>query len=341
MFSPLPSMAGETPPGFADLVEKLTPTVVNISTTQKMPGDTMNATATAIPEGFHDFPEHPENKDDSHKIYSLGSGFIIDPNGYIATNNHVISGSGDITITLSDDTKLDAQIVGHDEKTDLALLKVEAGKKLPSVVFGNSDKARVGDWVIAIGNPFGFGGTVTAGIISARARNLNAGPFDDFIQTDAAINRGNSGGPMFNLQGQVIGINTAIYSPSGENVGIGFAMPIALAKTVFEQLKTKGYVERSWIGIRIEDVTAAAAHNAGLKKPYGALVMSVAENGPAAKAGIVAGDVIVRFDGKNIREMRMLPLCVAETEPGSAVPVELWRKGELHKLVMHVGKLKG
>ena len=244
-----PSFATDVPPSFADLVEKLSPAVVNISTTQKtkagmqnggemfdMPDDGENG--EEMPDMMRKFfeqfggKEPKSGKQAEQELTSLGSGFIIDPEGYIATNNHVIADAEEITVTLTDDTKLKAKIIGRDAKTDLALLKVEAGHKLPSVPWGDSDAARVGDWVIAIGNPFGLGGTVTAGIISARARNINAGPFDDFIQTDAAINRGNSGGPMFNMKGEVIGINTAIFSPSGGSIGIGFAVPSAMAKPV-------------------------------------------------------------------------------------------------------------
>lgn len=320
--------------GFADLVSTLTPTVVNISTTQKIKG------VGAFPgigdprmqEQFKDFFERmlppgaaPFGEEGDQEVQSLGSGFIISSEGYIVTNNHVIADATDVSVTLSDNTKLEAKIVGHDLKTDLALLKVESKKPLPAAKMGDSDAARVGDWVIAIGNPFGLGGTVTAGIISARARNINAGPFDDFIQTDAAINRGNSGGPLFNLQGEVIGINSAIFSPSGGNIGIGFAVPTSLAKNVIDQLKDHGHAIRGWLGVKIQMVTDEIAESMGMKKASGALVVEVTKDSPADKAGVKVGDVITKFDGKDINEMHQLPRIVAETDIGKKVAVELLR----------------
>ena len=343
------SGAVETPPGFADLVEKLTPSVVNISTTQKVKAGGQGMQMLELPEGedlppeFKEFFNHfvsPDDKNTEHEVYALGSGFIIDEDGYIATNNHVIANAEEITVILSDDTKLKAKIVGRDPKTDLALLKVSAGRKLPSAMLGDSDKARVGDWVIAIGNPFGLGGTVTAGIISARARNLNAGPFDDFIQTDAAINRGNSGGPMFNMKGEVIGINTAIFSPSGGSIGIGFAMPISLARSVFAQLRSTGHIDRGWIGIKIQDVSDEIAESVGLKKAYGALVMETAKDGPSEQAGIVPGDIITRFDGKEIKEMRNLPRMVADTAIGKTVALEIWHKDTFKTVNIKISQMK-
>lgn len=349
----VPSYAAETPPGFADLVEKLTPCVVNISTTQKikdnMPGGIQMfglPEDSEMPPEFRDFFEHfgmqgqGGGKPVEREVFSLGSGFIIDENGYVVTNNHVISGAEEITVILSDDTKLKAKIIGRDPKTDLALLKVEAGHKLPAAVFGDSDKARVGDWVVTIGNPFGLGGTVTAGIISARARNINAGPFDDFIQTDAPINRGNSGGPMFNMKGEVIGIDTAIYSPSGGSVGIGFAMPSSLAKPILAQLKASGHIDRGWLGIKIQNVTDEIAESLGLKKASGALVTEVSKGSPADKAGVKTGDVITSFDGKEIKEMRNLPRTVAETPIGKTVPFEFWRDGKTKTGTVKIGELK-
>ncbi len=342
------SYAYETPPSFADLVEKLTPSVVNISTTQKIKG-TPGLPLFELPNGedlppeFRDFFEHfanPGGKPIEREVFALGSGFIIDESGYIATNNHVIADAEEITVILSDNTKLKAKIIGRDAKTDLALLKVDAGRKLPAALLGDSDKARVGDWVIAIGNPFGLGGTVTAGIVSARARNLNAGPFDDFIQTDAPINRGNSGGPMFNMKGEVIGINTAIFSPSGGSVGIGFAIPTSLAKSVFTQLKASGHIERGWLGVVIAPVTDEVADSVGLKKPYGALVMNVAKGSPSEKAGIQPGDIITSYDGKEIKEMRNLPRAVAETGIGKTVPVEIWRNGASKTVNVKIGEMK-
>ena len=342
------SFATEPPASFADLVEKLTPAVVNISTTQKVKGGIPGIQMFEMPNGqmpeeFRDFFENfanPEGRQIEREVYSLGSGFIIDEAGYIATNNHVIADAEEVTVTLSDNTKLKAKIIGRDVKTDLALLKVEAGKKLPFVPLGDSDVSRVGDWVIAIGNPFGLGGTVTAGIISARSRNINAGPFDDFIQTDAAINKGNSGGPLFNTHGQVIGINTAILSPSGTNVGIGFAIPMAMAKPVLMQLKSGGKIERAWLGVKLQQVSEEIAESVGLSKPIGALVMEVAKGSPSDKAGIEVGDIITNFDGKEVKEMRNLPRMVAETPIGKTVEIEVYRKGVSKNLQVTLGELK-
>jgi serine protease Do len=347
-----PVFAADVPASFADLVEKLTPAVVNISTTQKIRGGAEGMQMFESPEGG-EMPEEFRNflqqfggkqggggKPQEHEVYSLGSGFIIDPDGYIATNNHVIADAEEITVILSDDSKLKAKLIGRDPKTDLALLKVDAGHKLPSVTLGDSDVSRVGDWVIAIGNPFGLGGTVTAGIISARARNINAGQYDDFIQTDAAINRGNSGGPLFNVKGEVVGVNTAIYSPSGGSIGIGFAVPMAEAKPVFMQLKTSGHIDRGWLGVKIQTVTDEIADSVGLKKAMGALVMEVAKDSPADKAEIKVGDVITKFDGKDVKEMRQLPRMVAETKKGKGVPVEIWRNGKSQTVQLTVGELK-
>lgn len=339
--------------GFADLVEKLTPTVVNISTTQKLKGKRLamqDLPLDAFPPGspFEEFREFfersvPEREGEralpQQKAYSLGSGFIIDPSGFIVTNQHVISDAEEITVVLSDNRKFPAKIIGRDSKTDLALLKIEAGKPLPAAVMGDSEKVRVGDWVIAIGNPFGLGGTVTAGIISARARDIHAGPFDDFLQTDAAINRGNSGGPMFNAKGEVIGINSAIFSPSGTNIGIGFAVPSDLAKPVIQQLKEQGHTTRGWLGVKIQGVTEDMAESMGLTEGSGALVVEVTKDGPAEKAGIKDGDVILGFDGKDVKEMRRLPRIVAETPIGKKAPVTLWRAGKKKELAVTVGKL--
>ena len=258
------------------------------------------------------------------KMQSLGSGFVIDPSGLIVTNNHVIKGADTITVTLQDNTVLKAKLLGHDDKTDLALLKVEPVKPLVAVAFGDSDKARVGDWVVAIGNPFGLSGTVTAGIVSSRGRSLDSGPYDDFIQTDAPINRGNSGGPLFDMDGGVIGINTAIYSPSGGSIGIGFAIPSNEAKRVIDQLRQFGKARRGWIGVRIQDVTQDIADSLGLKTAKGALIAGVEANGPAAKAGIRNGDVIQQVAGQPV-DGRSLPRIVGETEVGQSVPVVLWR----------------
>lgn len=348
------------PLSFADLAEKLSPAVVNISSTQK---------ATPVsPENLQEMPQFPPGSpfEDFFKDFmqkqqgqlgspngeapveqlpstSMGSGFIIDgAKGLVVTNNHVIKDADEIRVTLVDNTILEAELVGHDEKTDLAVLKVKNPKKhkLTEVSFGNSDDMRVGDWVLAIGNPFGLGGTVTQGIISARKRDISAGPYDDFLQTDASINRGNSGGPMFNLQGDVIGINTAIYSPSGGSVGIGFAIPANLAKPVVMQLAEFGKTRRGWLGVKIQTVTDEIADGLGLTNIQGALVASVTPAGPAEKAGIKAGDVITEFNGQKLDAMRQLPRIVAETPIGRDANVTLIREGKTISTKVKVGELE-
>ncbi len=257
----------------------------------------------------------------------MGSGFIIDPSGYVVTNNHVVQNADKVTVIFQDDSKHPAKVVGRDPKTDLALLKIDAPQPLPYVGWGDSDASQVGDWVLAVGNPFGLGGTVSSGIISARGRDIHSGPYDDFLQIDASINRGNSGGPTFNLDGKVIGINTAIYSPNGGSVGIGFAIPASLAKPVIDQLRAHGKVERGWLGVQIQEVTPEIAKSLDLPKAEGALVADVTTNGPAAKAGIKQGDVILSFDGHDLVKMRDLPLEVAETQVGEKAEVKVWRAG--------------
>jgi serine protease Do len=257
---------------------------------------------------------------------ALGSGFLIDPDGYVVTNNHVVAGADKVTVIFQDDTRHPAKVIGRDTKTDLALLKIKADKPLPFVNWGDSNAAQVGDWVLAVGNPFGLGGTVSSGIISARGRDIHSGPYDDFLQLDAAINRGNSGGPTFNLAGEVIGINTAIYSPNGGSVGIGFAIPSSLAKPVIEQLKSHGKVDRGWLGVQIQEVTPEIARSLGLPLAEGALVADVSADGPAAKSGFKQGDVITSFDGHAIRHVRDLPIIVAETAVGEKAAVKVWRK---------------
>jgi serine protease Do len=343
--------AAPAPDSFADLAEKLVPAVVNISTTQKvqdgqdLPEMPQFPPGSPFDEFFRDFfnrrgqgggerPQRPRN------ATALGSGFIVRANGFIVTNYHVIEGAEEITVVLHDNTSLVAKLIGRDDKTDLAVLKVETDKPLPFVDFGDSDVMRVGDWVLAIGNPFGLGGTVTAGIISARSREINAGPYDDFLQTDASINRGNSGGPMFNMDGKVIGINTAIYSPSGGSVGIGFAIPSALARGVVDQIIEFGRTKRGWLGVRIQSVTPEIAESLGLQKPEGALVAGVTEGGPAAKAGIETGDVILQFDGKPISESRRLPRVVADTPVDKQTSVQVWRKGARKDLPVTLGELE-
>ena len=354
------------PDSFADLAQKVAPAVVNISSTHKVDGKMdedgpqdmgPDGMPFNFPEGspfeeflkpFLDQQRRQQGMDDHGEgqkrrprdAMALGSGFIIDPAGYIVTNNHVIEGANDIKVTLNDDTELPAKLIGTDPKTDLALLKVEANHKLPAVAWGDSDKARVGDWVMAVGNPFGLGGTVTAGIVSARGRDIQEGPFDDFIQIDAAINRGNSGGPTFDLNGNVVGINTAIYSPSGGSVGIGFAIPSNLAKDVVAQLKLNGSVERGWLGVEIQQVTPDLASGLGLDEPRGALVANVDPESPAGKAGIKAGDVILGFDGHSVKELRDLPRLVASAKPGDKAEVLVLRDGKEQTLNAHIAAMK-
>ena len=330
--------ARSTPDSFADLAERLLPVVVNISTSQAMdPGR-----AQEFEEFFQDFFERRgqgQPPPEPRRQNSLGSGFIIDATGYVVTNRHVVAEADEVTVLLQDDTELRATVIGTDEKTDLALLKVESEKPLPAAKWGSSEETRIGDWVVAIGNPFGLGGSVTAGIVSARARDINAGPYDDFIQTDAAINRGNSGGPMFNLNGEVIGVNTAIFSPSGGSIGIGFAIPSELARNVVEQLREFGAVKRGWLGVRIQTVTDELAEGMRLDQPRGALVASVNKDGPADRAGIRQGDVILEFAGRDVSDMRKLPRIVAETSIGRSVDVVVWRKGQKHIFKVQVGEL--
>jgi serine protease Do len=303
------------PESFADLVDTLLPTVVNISTTQEVE---RGGGSEEFEEFFREFFERRgEERPQRRRQSSLGSGFIIDPSGYIVTNHHVIAEADQITVRLADESELEATLVGSDEKTDLALLKVESDHPLPFAKWGDSEATRIGDWVIAIGNPFGLGGTVTAGIVSARQRDINSGPYDNFIQTDAAINRGNSGGPMFNVDGEVIGINSAIFSPSGGSVGIGFAIPSALARNIIAQLEEGGEVQRGWLGVRIQTVTDELAEGLRLDRARGALVASVSEGGPAEAAGIKQGDVILIFDGREVTAARC---------PRCAVCRAWWRK---------------
>jgi len=323
-----PLAARPAPESFADLSQQLLPTVVNISTSQTLKPTQRSAIPELEPgspmeELFKNFLGPQSNL--PHKINSLGSGFIIDASGLIVTNNHVIEDADQITVTLNDGTTLPAKLIGRDEKTDLALLKINTKKPLPAAHFGDSDKARIGDWVIAIGNPFGLGSTVTAGIVSARNRNIDAGPYDEFIQTDAPINRGNSGGPLFDMQGNVVGVNSAIYSPSGGSVGIGFSIPSNLARDVIAQLRSFGQVRRGYVGVNIQPVTDDIAEGMGLPGATGALVSAVTPNGPAARAGVHTGDVILGFDGKKVPDARMLSRMAAGAQIGKTVAVDLLR----------------
>ena len=350
-----PARAKAGPDSFADLAAKLLPAVVNISTTQTIKTSDKTARGPDVPqfppgspldELFKDFLDRNQKNGQNgtpdtspHRATSLGSGFIVDPSGLVVTNNHVIADADEITVTLQDNTNLKAEVVGRDTKVDLALLRVKASKPLPSVKFGDSDATRVGDWVMAIGNPFGLGGTVTAGILSARGRDISAGQYDDFLQTDASINRGNSGGPMFNMNGDVIGVNTAIYSPSGGSIGIGFAIPANMARPVIEQIKDYGHPRRGWLGVRIQGVTDEIAESLGLDKPRGALIASVNDGGPAQKGGIQPGDVVLNFDGKEIPDVRQLPRIVAETPIDKSVKVTVWRKRKEEAVDVKVGEL--
>jgi serine protease Do len=343
VLSALPAAAKSAPESFADLAEKLLPSVVNISSTQVVRED-RGPQAPQLPEGspfgdsFREF--FNRNQGAPRRATSLGSGFIISTDGLVVTNNHVIDGADEITVTLSDDTQHRAELVGRDPKTDLALLRIDADRVLPAVPFGDSTKSRVGDWVVAIGNPFGLGGTVTAGIISARQRDINQGPYDSFIQTDASINRGNSGGPMFNMDGEVIGVNTAIFSPTGGSVGVGFSVPSSIVSRVISQLQQFGQTRRGWLGVRIQTVTDEIAESIGLDGTRGALVSSVTDKGPAEAGGIKAGDVILSFNGKPVDSMRELPRIVAETDIGKSVPVEVWRDERQQTVAIKIGELE-
>ena len=335
------------PESFADLVETLQPAVVNVSTTQMMEGGGGEGLEFEFPEGspFRDFfdqfnRKRGEKEEQPRRAQSLGSGFIIAAEGLVVTNNHVIEGADKITVTLIDDTTYDAELVGRDTKTDLALLKIQSDKKFPFVGWGNSDKMRVGDWVIAIGNPLGLGGTVTAGIVSARQRDIRSGPYDDFLQTDAPINRGNSGGPLFDMDGNVIGINTAIYSQSGGSIGIGFAIPSNLADGVIDQLRKFGTTKRGWLGVQIQQVTDEIAESLGLEDARGALVAGVLDGSPAMAAKMKEGDVILKFDGRDVTESRKLPRIVADTAVGKAVKVVVWRDGREVTINVTLGELE-
>ncbi|MEY4708565.1 MAG: putative periplasmic serine endoprotease DegP-like precursor [Pseudomonadota bacterium] len=335
------ALARPAPESFSGLAKRLLPTVVNISTSQTLKAPPPSA-VPKLPPGspledlFKNFGG-PRAGQPRH-VTSLGSGFIIDPSGFIVTNNHVIP-SDSITVTLNDGVTMPARVVGRDPKTDLALLKVNPRKPLPAAKFGNSDTAEVGDWVMAIGDPFGIGSTVTAGIVSARNRNINSGDYDDFIQTDAPINRGNSGGPLFDMEGNVIGINSAIFSPSGGSVGIGFSIPSNLARQVVGQLRQFGGTRRGWIGVTIQQVTPEIAEGLGVSNMRGALVTKVTSGGPAARAGLRNGDLITGFDGKPVGDDRALPRIVADTPIGKTVSLDMLRRGQKQSLKITVQRL--
>jgi len=330
-------------PSLAPVIKRVVPAVVNITVQEK--GDAVSDDDDSSPGQFRGVPPgspfdqllrrffeqqgiNPDRIPHEHvQRTALGSGFIVDPSGYIVTNNHVVGDAEKVTVILQDDSRHTAKIIGKDNKTDLALIKIETDHPLPYVSWGDSSASQIGDWVVAVGNPFGLGGTVSAGIISARGRDIHSGPYDDYLQIDAPINRGNSGGPTFNLQGQVIGINTAIYSPNGGSVGIGFAIPSSLARPVIEELKNKGKVSRGWLGVQIQEVTPALAKSLDLPHEGGALVADINKGSPAAKAGFEQGDVIESFNGRDIQKVRDLPILVAETPIGSTAKVSVWRHG--------------
>ena len=370
-----PLVAAETtapvPPGnttemvpqqsFAPLVKKVLPAVVNISVTEKPDA---NELTSQLPDQFRgspfdeflrrffeqqqggqfrgnpqgEFHGTPQEESGAKRI-ALGSGFIIDPSGTVVTNNHVVGDAAKVEVVLQDNTKYPAKIIGRDPRTDVAVLKINADKPLPAVTFGDSNAAQVGDWVVAVGNPFGLGGSVTTGIISARGRDIHSGQFDDFLQIDAPINRGNSGGPTFNLSGQVIGINTAIYSPNGGSVGIGFAIPSNVAKNIVDQIEAHGKVTRGWLGVQIQQVTKPIAASLGLKDDHGAIVAAVSPNGPGAEAGLKQGDVVLSFNGTEIKETRDLPRLVAATAPGNKATLTVWRNDQSIDLQTTVGQM--
>jgi serine protease Do len=342
-------------PSFAPLVERVVPAVVNISVELKEQaaaqdeGNTGQESASPFGEGgtpfdqfLHRFFEQPfQSQNPAEKVMALGSGFIIDPRGYIVTNNHVVADADKVTVIFQDNSRHTAKVVGRDEKTDVALLKIDTNQKLLYVTWGNSDEVKVGDWVVAIGNPFGLGGTVTAGIVSALGRNINEGPYDDFLQIDAPINRGNSGGPTFDLHGRVIGINTAIYSPSGGSVGIGFAVPSDTAKYVVDQLEEHGHVTWGWLGVAIQNITPSIAKGLGLnpEQSAGALVASVVPDSPAAKAGLKSGDVITAAGGRRIKTVHDLPRLVASTPVGDKLDLTVLRNGKEQTVQATIGEM--
>lgn len=334
------------PESVADLAEGLVDTVVNISTSQTIKGPRGGVPLPNVPKGspfedfFEDFFNRQQQQGQPRRVNSLGSGFVLHPSGLIVTNNHVIEGADEIVVNFNDGSKLTVtEVLGRDRKTDLALLRVEPKTPLKAVRFGDSSKLRVGDWVMAIGNPFSLGGTVTVGIVSALKRDINAGPYDEFLQTDAAINRGNSGGPLFDMDGNVVGVNTAIISPTGGSIGIGFAIPSTTVSHVIAQLREFGETRRGWLGVRIQTVTDEIADSLGMDSTEGAMIASVTPDGPAANAGIEAGDVILEFDGQQVDNMRLLPRIVARAEIGKEVDVKVRHKGETRTLKVSVGRL--
>lgn len=337
------------PPSFSKLIEAVQPAVVSIASSRTMSRAMMPQMPNfEFPEGspFKKFfderfkSQGPESAPES-EMQAMGSGFIVDPEGYVVTNNHVIDGAEEITVILHDGSRHEATLKGRDPKTDLALLKIETSEELPYVRFGDSEKSKVGDWVVAVGNPFGLGGSVSAGIISARGRDINSGPYDDYLQIDAPINRGNSGGPLFDATGKVVGINTAIFSPSGGNVGIGFAIPAELAEPVIAELKRDGHVARGWLGVHIQSIDEGLAESMNLDKDQGALISAVEADSPADQSGLKVGDVIVKFGDKDVENARALPRMVADTDKGDKMDVTVWRDGKRKHLQVTLGSLPG
>jgi len=353
--APDASAQSRGPASVADVAEKVLDAVVNISTSQSVGGPsgprTVQPPQLPGPQGpqgspFDDFFEEffkrrgEEDGNRPRRVSSLGSGFVIDAAGIVITNNHVIADADEVFANFNDGTKLKAEVIGRDPKTDIAVLRIKPEKPLVAVSFGDSDRIRVGDWVMAIGNPFGLGGSLSVGVVSARNRDINSGPYDNFIQTDAAINRGNSGGPLFNMQGEVVGVNTAIISPSGGSIGIGFSIPAKTAMAVIDQLREFGETRRGWIGVRIQQIDDQIAETLGIGTARGALIAGVNEGGPAEKAGMKSGDVIVKFDGQDIREMRDLPRAVASTAVNKSVDVVVLRNGKQQTLRITLGRLE-
>ncbi|MEX0695431.1 MAG: Do family serine endopeptidase [Rhodospirillales bacterium] len=340
------------PSSFADIVEKVSPAVVNIQVTshatptmtemQNVPGNMREFferyfNAPGLPNSER--PGMPEGRGGDQKVVGAGSGFVIDKDGFIVTNEHVVHNADDITVTFKDGTTNKAHLIGVDTKTDLALIKIDVNKPVPFVKFGKSNDVRVGDWVLTVGNPFGLGHSVNVGIVSARGRTIGAGPYDDFLQIDAPINRGNSGGPAFDVAGNVVGVNAAIFSPNGGNVGIGFAIPSEIAEKVIAELKSNGSVERGWLGVNIQPLNDDIAEGLGLKSTDGALVADISDDSPAISAGMKAGDVILNVDGTDIRELRELPRLIADIRPGTTSDIKVWRDGSMQSLSVKIGKL--
>jgi len=329
--------AAPVPESFSGLAKQVTPAVVNIASAQAVAAEDQMPFQAPPGSPFEEFFKQFQHPNQGETMTALGSGFIIDPSGYIVTNNHVVENATEVTVRLTDESVYPAKVVGVDPQTDVALLKIEADRPLPMVPLGDSDKAEVGDWVMAVGNPFGLGGTVTAGIVSARGRDIDAGPYDDFLQIDASINHGNSGGPLFDMNGDVIGVNTAIYSPNGGSVGIGFAIPSNIVKTVVAELKESGKVDRGYLGVMLQPVTPDLAAALGLEKAEGAVVADILPDGPAAESDLKKGDVILSFAGKSVADPRALARAVAAEKAGDKVPMTVWRNGEEHKFAVVPG----